>query len=119
MSAILRGEVWWVELPTPPRGSEPGFRRPVVIVQDDVFNRSQLATIVVVALTRNLGLAELPGNVFLSRRETGLRFESVANVTALLAVDRSFFGDPDEPLGRVRKSSLEAIGQGLRLVLGL
>lgn len=119
MKDIRRGEVWWVELPTPPRGSEPGFRRPVVVVQDDIFNRSRLSTVIVVAVTKNLELADLPGNVLLTRRESGLRFESVANSTALLAIDRVFFSDPGRPLGRLRPSSRRALDAGLRLVLGV
>jgi len=116
---VRRGQVWWVDLPAEPRGSEPGFRRPVVVVQDDFFNRSALSTIVVVAVTRNLDLAALPGNVLLPRRESGLRRDSVANVTALLAVDRVFFANPGVPLGKLGSRAMDAIDAGLALVLSL
>lgn len=119
MDDIRRGQVWWVDLPAEPRGSEPGFRRPVVVVQDDFFNRSALSTVVVVAVTRNLALGQLPGNVPLSRRESGLRRDSVANVTALLAIDRVFFSDPGVPLGKLGPRTMSAIDAGLALVLSL
>src|SRR5207249_10320416 len=76
---IAQGQVWWVELPEP-SGSEPGFRRPVVIVQGDAFNRSALRTVVCVALTSNLRWANAPGNVLLSAQQTGLPRDSVVNV---------------------------------------
>ena len=119
MDEIRRGELWWVDLTSEPRGSEPGFRRPVVVVQDDAFNRSDLATVIVVVLTGNLALANVPGNVLLPRSETGLKRDSVANVSALITVDRAFFGDPGFPLGKLGKRSLLAIEQGLSLVLSL
>jgi mRNA interferase MazF len=68
---ISQGEVWWVELDEP-RGSEPGFSRPVVIIQGDAFNQSLLPTVVVCALYSNLRLADSPGNVMLPARLTGL-----------------------------------------------
>jgi mRNA interferase MazF len=116
---IRRGEVWWVDLPAEPRGSEPGFRRPVVIVQDDAFNRSALATILVVAVTKNLELADLPGNVLLPRRESGLKRDCVANVSAVVTVDRLFFENPGVPLGRLGTRTMRGIDEGLALVLSL
>lgn len=86
---MLRGEIWWANLPRP-AGSEPGFRRPVVIVQGDDFNASRLSTIIVVILTTNTRLAKAPGNVFLSTKVTGLPKDSVANVSQLFSVDRNF-----------------------------
>ena len=116
---IRRGEVWWVDLAKEPRGSEPGFRRPVLVVQDDYFNRSTLSTIIVVALTRNLALAALPGNVLVARAESGLKHDSVANVTQLVTVDRQFFAVPGRPLGRLSKTSMGLVDKGLALVLSL
>jgi mRNA interferase MazF len=116
---IRRGEVWWVDLAAEPRGSEPGFRRPVVVIQDDYFNRSALATVVVIAVTKNMALAALPGNVVLPRRETGLKHDSVANATAVITVDRRFFADPGHPLGALSKPTLDLIDKGLALVLSL
>jgi mRNA interferase MazF len=86
---ISQGEVWWAELPDP-TGSAPGFRRPVVVVQGDALNRSRIATVVCVPLTSNLKWADAPGNVLLSARATGLSKESVANVSQIVVVDKSF-----------------------------
>ena len=86
---ITRGEIWWAELEDP-RGSEPGFRRPVVVVQADSFNRSQIGTVLVVAITSNLELAEAPGNVTLSRRASRLPRKSVVNVSQILTLDKGF-----------------------------
>ena len=110
-----RGEIWWASLPIPER-AEPGYRRPVVIVQADSFNRSRIQTVVVAAITSNTRLAGAPGNVLLTRRECRLSKESVVNVSQLLTLDRSFLV---ERVGRVSAASLSAIDEGLRLVLAL
>jgi mRNA interferase MazF len=112
---IKRGTVWWADLPDP-RGSEPGYRRPVLVLQIDDFNRSQIRTIVVVVLTSNLTLADAPGNVLLTTRETGLPKESVANVAQVVTVDKTAL---TEALRRVPAPVLHTIEQGVRLVLGL
>lgn len=112
---MKRGEIWWADLP-PPRGSEPGFRRPVVIVSDDRFNDSALRTVVVVALTTNLHLGAMPGNVSLPVRGTGLSKPSVVNVTQTAAIDKA---DLDGRIGRVPSRAMADIDNGLRLVLGL
>ena len=119
MDDIRRGEVWWVDLTAEPRGSKPGFRRPVVVIQDDYFNRSALATVVVVAVTKNMALAALPGNVVVSPRESGLRHDSVANVTAVITVDRKFFADPGYALGVLSRPTMDLVDKGLALVLSL
>lgn len=112
---IRRGEVWWASLPDP-RGSEPGFRHPVVVVQSDDFNRSRIATVIAVVLTSNIRVAEAPGNVLLKRRETGLPRDSVANVSQVITLDRSFFIDRVRSLSGAR---LQDVDSGLRLVLSL
>lgn len=112
---IRRGEVWWASLPDP-RGSEPGFRHPVVVVQSDDFNRSRIATVIAVVLTSNIRLAEAPGNVLLKRRETGLAKDSVANVSQVITLDKSFFLDRVRSLADARVEDIES---GLRLVLSL
>jgi mRNA interferase MazF len=73
---MMRGEIWWADFGVP-FGSEAGYRRPVLIVQDDVFNDSRMRTIVVVPLTTNLRLSEAPGNVFVSKKESTLTKDSV------------------------------------------
>ena len=112
---MKRGDVWWADLPDPV-ASEPGYRRPLVIIQIDEFNRSRISTVVVVVLTTALRLAEAPGNVLLKSAQTGLPKDSVANVSQVLTVDKSFL---TEKAGRLRKQDIQKIETGLRLVLGL
>jgi mRNA interferase MazF len=89
MDQVQRGEIWWADLPEP-RRSEPGFRRPVVVIQADAFNRSSIQTVIVAAITSNLELAEAPGNVLLPTRSSGLSRDSVVNVSQILTLDRSY-----------------------------
>ena len=112
---IQRGEIWWVDL-AEPRGSEPAFRRPVVVIQSDAFNRSRIGTVAVAAITSNLELAGAPGNVRLSRRESKLPRESVVNVSQLLTLDRRFLS---ERVGRLPASAFAQVEAGLRVVLSL
>ncbi len=112
---MKRGDIWWADLP-PSRGSEPGFRRPVVIVSEDRFNDSTLRTVIVVALTTNLRFGDLPGSVAVPARGTGLSTASVANVTQIATVDRD---DLDTRIGRVPSRIMDSISHGLRLVLAL
>lgn len=110
---MQRGEIWWAELPEP-HGSGPGFRRPVLIVQTDAFNRSRIGTVLVVPFSSNLRLADAPGNVFVARSASGLGRDSVANVSQVIAVAKSALSERVEVLPR----SLQAeVGTGLRLVL--
>jgi mRNA interferase MazF len=111
---ITQGEVWWADL-AQPSGSEPGFRRPVVVVQGDAFNRSRIATVVCVALTSNLRWAEAPGNVRLGARLTGLSKDSVANVSQLVTLDREAL---TERVGVLPAKKLELVLLGIDVVLG-
>ena len=111
---IAQGDVWWADL-ADPIGSEPGYRRPVVVVQADSFNQSSLRTVVVVPLTSNLRWAAAPGNVRLSPRSTGLDRESVANVSQLLTVDKSAL---TERVGRLTTARLNLVLAGIEIVLG-
>jgi len=111
---ISQGEVWWADLGQPV-GSAPGFRRPVVIVQNDSFNRSRIATCVVVPLTSNMRWADAPGNVALAAADTGLPKDSVANVTQIFTVDRSQL---TEPVCRLSDAKLELILYGIDVVVG-
>jgi mRNA interferase MazF len=112
---VERGQVWWADLGEPD-GSEPGFHWPILVVQDDAFNRSRLHTVIAVVLSTNLRLLDAPGNVLLPAKVTGLPKDSVANVSQVITVDRGFLL---ERAGRVRGSTLQDVGSGLRLVLGL
>jgi len=111
---ISQGDVWWADFGEPV-GSEPGFRRPVIVVQGDSFNRSALRTVVAVPLTSNLRWAAAPGNVRLTARATGLPRDSVANVSQLVALDRSIL---IERIGRLSSSKLELVLAGIDTVLG-
>jgi mRNA interferase MazF len=111
---IAQGEVWWADVPEA-RGSGPGYRRPVVVVQGDPLNRSRIATVVCVVLTSNLKWATAPGNVLLLPSATGLPKESVANVSQLVTLDRT---DLTERTGKLARSKLELVLAGIDVVLG-
>ena len=111
---IAQGEVWWADLGDPV-GSEPGFRRPVVVVQADSFNRSRIATIVCVALTSNLRWADAPGNVLLTAKTTGLSRDSAANVSQIVTLDRSSL---TERVGVLPDKKLGLVLSGIDIVLG-
>jgi mRNA interferase MazF len=112
---IQRSEVWWADLEGPV-GSAPGFRRPVVIVQSDAFNRSRIQTVVALVITSNLRLVDAPGNVLLKARAAGLPKDSVANVSQIVTLDR---GVLTERVGRLGSETMTAIDRGIRLVLDL
>jgi len=110
-----RGTVWWAQLPEP-IASEPGFRRPVIIIQSNAFNRSRIRTVVAVVLTSNLRLSEAPGNVLIPATDSGLPKDSVANVSQIITLDRTFF---TEKSGRIPTRIMRAVDDGIRLVLSL
>ena len=112
---VKRGQIWWGELRSP-TGSEPGYTRPVLILQADRYNRTALGTIIVVALTSNLHLATMPGNVLLRRRETGMQKDSVANVSQITTVDRDGL---IEKIGTVSPELMRSVAEGVRLLLDL
>lgn len=110
-----RGTVWWAQLPEPV-ASEPGFRRPVIIVQSNAFNRSRIRTVVAVVITSNLRLADAPGNVLIPASDSGLPKDSVANVSQIITLDRTFL---TEQCGRIPSRIMKVIDDGIRLVLSL
>lgn len=111
---IQQGEIWWADLDAP-AGSTAGFRRPVLIVQCNSFNRSRISTTVCVPLTSNIKWADAPGNVRLLPRHTGLDRESVANVALIVAIDKSVL---TELVGRLPPRQLAAVLAGIDVVLG-
>ena len=111
---VSQGEVWWADLEDPV-GSQPGFRRPVIVVQGDSFNRSAIATVVCVAVTSNLEWARAPGNVELTVRQSGLPKRSVANVSQILTIDRAMLA---ERAGRLSDSKLDLVLRGIDVVFG-
>ena len=112
---MQRGEIWWASLPTPV-GSGPGYRRPVLIIQSDEFNRSAIRTTLVATITSNLHIAEAPGNVLLPKRSGKLTRKSVVNVSQVLTIDRSLL---TAAAGRVSPEAMRRVDAGLRLVLAL
>lgn len=111
---IAQGQVWWADL-AEPRGSEPGFRRPVVVIQGDAFNDSKISTVLCVVVTSEMRWANAPGNVALSLRETGLPKPSVANVSQIVTLDRLAL---DELVGKLPANRLRSIFAGIDVVLG-
>lgn len=112
---VERGQIWWADLGEP-AGSEPGLRRPVLVMQSDAFNRSRLRTVVAVVLTSNLRLVQAPGNVLIPAKVAGLPRDSVANVSQIITLDRDFLS---EPAGRIRGHLLKDVENGIRLALDL
>lgn len=112
---IERGQIWWTALPEP-RGSEPGYRHPLVVIQSDAFNQTKLNTIIGAVITSNLDLAEMPGNVLLKKEQSELPKDSVVNVTQLVTLNKT---ELIEYVGMLSERKLEQIEKGLRLVLSL
>lgn len=112
---VSRGQIYWAELPEP-IASEPGFKRPVVVVQADTFNKSRINTVVVITITSNLRLLEAPGNVQLTKSKSGLSKESVANVSQIITLDKSFLG---QQIAKLDKITMQQIDDGIRLVLSI
>jgi mRNA interferase MazF len=115
MAKTLRGEIWWADLPEP-RRSEPGYRRPVLVIQADSFNSSKIQTVIVAVITSNRDLADAPGNVPLPARYSGLPRDSVINVSQVLTLDRGFL---TEHAGTLSQRLQRSVDEGLRLVLQL
>ncbi len=110
---ISQGDIYWLDLDEP-RGSEPGYRHPFVVVQNDAFNKSKINTAVVCALTSNLKLASAPGNVLLKKGEANLSKASVVNISQVLTVEKS---DLTEKIGQLSKTRVEEIVLGFQLLL--
>ncbi len=112
---MRRGEIWWAS-PGDPRGSGPGFRRPVLVVQSNEFNASAIGTSICAAITSNMRLAAAPGNVRITRRAISLPHDSVVNVSQLITLDKRMFS---EKVGRLPAESLREVEAGIKLVLAL
>ncbi|MEE9344591.1 MAG: type II toxin-antitoxin system PemK/MazF family toxin [Methylococcales bacterium] len=112
---IKREEIWWASMGQP-RGSEPGYRRPVVITSSNAFNESFIQTVVVVVITTNLRLANAPGNLKILKTKSGLHRDSVVNVSQIITLDKSFL---TERIGRLNSKQIILLNEGIRLVLGI
>ncbi len=111
-----KGEIWWADIDEP-RDSEPGYRRPVVIIQSDEFNKSKISTIIVAVITSNLVLAKAPGNIALEvNKRLGLAKESVINVSQVLTLDKAYL---NEKVGSLNVNEKLALTEGLKLVLNI
>ncbi len=112
---MKRGEIWWASMGEP-RASEPGFRRPVVIVSSNEFNQSQIQTVNVAVITSNARLADAPGNFKLSKKVSNLPQDSVVNVSQLLTLDKEFL---TESVGKLNGQFIHALNNGIKLVLNI
>jgi mRNA interferase MazF len=110
---INQGDVFWVDLGEP-SGSEPGYRHPHVVIQNNVFNCSRIGTVVVCALTSNPRRAKAPGNVLLEKGEANLPKQSVVNVSQIFTVDKR---DLEEKIGTLSRRRIHQILDGVRLVI--
>ncbi|MBC8018846.1 MAG: type II toxin-antitoxin system PemK/MazF family toxin [Verrucomicrobia bacterium] len=110
---INQGDIYWIELDEPV-GSEPGYKHPHVIVQNNLFNRSQIRTVLVCPLTTNLKRASAPGNVLLDKKESNLPKQSVVNVSQVFTVDKEQL---DEYVGTLSPERITEILNGIKLVL--
>lgn len=110
---ILQGDIYWIDLGEP-EGSNPGYRHPHVVVQNNLFNKSRINTVVVCPLTSNIKRAEAPGNVLLNINEADLSKQSVVNVSQVFTVDKSQL---DEYIGTLSAARMRQILDGIRLVI--
>ncbi len=110
---VKQGDIYWVDLPQP-SGYEPGFRRPCLVVQNNIFNQSRIATVVVCILTSNLRRASAPGNVLLEKGEANLPKASVVNISQLLTINKS---DLQQKIGTLSQEKLSLVISGIKLLV--
>ena len=110
---IEQGDVFWIDMDDP-YGSEPGGRRPYVVVQNNMFNMTRINTVVLCAITANQNQAFSPGNVLLNRREANLPRQSVVNISQVVTLDKQFLS---ERIGTLSSKRIQEIISGLRLLL--
>lgn len=109
---INQGDVYWVDLGDP-AGSAPGYRHPHVVIQNNVFNRSRINTVVVCSLTSNLKRADAPGNLLLDAKEAGLSKRSVVVVSQIFTVDKAQL---EAYIGALSSSRVRQILDGIKLL---
>ncbi len=112
---MQRGEIWWASM-SAPRESEPGYRRPVLVIQSNAFTASCIQTVLAAVLTSNLDLSAAPGNLIVKRKQSGLTRDSVVNVSQVVTLNKTFL---TERVGALSPKLMNAVDEGLRLVLGL
>ncbi len=112
---ISRGDLWWAELPEP-AGSGPGYKRPILIIQSNDFNKSKIKTTIAVTITSNLYLSSAPGNILLTTKKSKLPKKSVINVSQIVTVDKTFL---TEKIHSVSSKIMAQVDEGIKLVLKL
>jgi mRNA interferase MazF len=112
---MTRGELWWVDYGIP-FGSEPGYRRPVIILQNDIFNNSKINTTVVIPISTNLLLADVPGNIFISKKESKLSKDSVILPSQIGVIDKERL---IERISRINNEILRKIETNILFILGI
>ncbi len=110
---IKQGDIYWIDF-GPPEGSQPGYRHPHVVIQNNVFNASRINTVVVCALTSNLKFAKSPGNVLLKKGEANLPKDSVVNIAQIETVDKAFL---IEKIGSLSSSRIRQIVEGIKSLM--
>jgi mRNA interferase MazF len=110
---IKQGDIYWIDFGIP-KGSEPGYRHPHVVLQNNVFNASKINTVVVCALTSNLKWANSPGNVLLKKGEGNIPKDSVVNISQIETIDKSFL---IEKIGTLPPSRIKQVIEGVKLLL--
>jgi mRNA interferase MazF len=112
---MQRGDIWWADLPEPV-GSGPGYRRPVLLIQADPFNRSRIKTVIAVVISKNTALAKAPGNVLIPAHVSGLPLDSVVNISQIITLDKGLLS---ECVSNLPSALMEKIDAGLRLAMNL
>ncbi len=112
---MLKGEIWWANLPKP-RISEPGYKRPVLIIQSDSFNKSKINTVICAVITSNISLAKAPGNIHLKKAESKLLKESVINVSQIITIDKSLLS---KYVCTLNKELVKRIDYGIKIALDI
>ena len=112
---MTRGELWWADYGIP-YGSEPGYRRPVIIMQNDIFNNSKINTTVVIPLSSNLLLANVPGNIYLEKRDLKLGKDSVLLVSQVGVIDKERL---IEKISKINRDIMMKIEDNILFVLGI
>ena len=112
---MLKGEIWWANLPKP-KMSGPGFKRPVLIIQADSFNKSKINTIICAVITSNVSLAKAPGNIHLKKSESKLTKESVINVSQIITIDKSLLS---KYVSTLNKEIIKKVEYGLKIILDI
>jgi len=112
---MIRGELWWADFGIP-FGNEPGYKRPVLILQNDFFNRSHINTTIVIPLTTNLIWADAPGNVFIAKQESKLKKDSVIVISQIEVIDRQRLM---EKISKIDRILMEKIENNIMFILGI